>query len=171
MRTRRQWSVVTAVVLVAAAAVVGGQEHHVVGGDKGWEVSNDIASWSAARIFNVGDTIWFTYSAAQESIAELGSREEYMSCDLSNPIRIYTNGIDKIPLDGEGVRYFVSGNLHSCKNGLKLPLTVQSSPKTNAIWPLVLPADAPTAPSASTRLATGLTTVLLFPLLPLPMFL
>nr|GMD91746.1 mavicyanin-like [Ipomoea batatas] len=100
-----RWNVVTAVVLAAAAAVVGGQEHHhVVGGDRGWEVSNDIASWSAARIFSVGDTIWFTYSAAEESIAELGSREEFMSCDLSNPITMYTNGIDKIPLDTEGVR-------------------------------------------------------------------
>nr|GMD92962.1 mavicyanin-like [Ipomoea batatas] len=166
MRTR-QWSVVTAVVLAAAAAVVGGQEHHhVVGGDRGWEVSNDIASWSAARIFSVGDTIWFTYSAAEESIAELGSKEEFMSCDLSNPITMYTNGLDKIPLHREGVRYFVSGNLHSCINGLKVPITVQSQAKTR---PLLLPlqADAPTAPSASTRLTTGLlrTLLLLFPIL------
>lgn len=59
MRKKLQWSVVMTVVVLAAAeaAVVGGQEHHVVGGDRGWEVSNDVASWSSGRIFSVGDTI------------------------------------------------------------------------------------------------------------------
>jgi hypothetical protein len=67
----------------------------------------------------------FTYSAAQESIAELKSKEEYESCDISNPIKMYTDGLDSISLDEEGIRYFASNNLESCKNGLKLHVEVQ----------------------------------------------
>lgn len=67
----------------------------------------------------------FAYSTAHDSIVELGSVEEYESCDLSNPIRMYTDGVDKISLDGEGIRYFASGNIENCKKGLKLPVNVQ----------------------------------------------
>jgi len=103
---------------------VEAQLHHVVGGDRGWDPSSDVASWPSGRIFRVGDKIWFTYSAAQESIAELKSKEEYESCDVSNPIRMYTDGLDRISLDGEGIRYFASNNPESCKNGLKLHVEV-----------------------------------------------
>ncbi|CAH9141832.1 unnamed protein product [Cuscuta epithymum] len=160
------WSVTMTVVLATAVVVAGGagwrgaqaDEHHVVGGDRGWEVSNDIASWSSGRTFTVGDFVWFTYSAAEESIVELGSLEEYISCDLSNPIRLYTDGLDQIALEGEGTRYFTSGKLESCKNGLKLPVTVRSREKRHSqrddanSSPLLLHADGPAAPSSSTRL-------------------
>jgi hypothetical protein len=66
----------------------------------------------------------FAYSAAQESVAELKSKEEYESCDMSNPIRTYTDGLDGISLEGEGIRYFASYSPESCKNGLKLHVEV-----------------------------------------------
>ncbi|XP_077211133.1 early nodulin-like protein 14 [Tasmannia lanceolata] len=66
----------------------------------------------------------FTYSAALESIAELKNREEYESCDVSNPIRMYTDGLDKVLLDAEGTRYFASTKLDKCKDGLKLHVDV-----------------------------------------------
>ena len=49
----------------------------------------------------------FTYSAGLESIVEVKQQDEYLSCDISNPIRMYTDGLDSISLDGEGIRYFV----------------------------------------------------------------
>nr|GMC83684.1 early nodulin-like protein 1 [Ipomoea batatas] len=75
-------------------------------------------------VFRVGDSVCFAHSG-QDSIVELGSLEEYESCDLSNPIRMLTDGLDKISLDGEGIRYFASGNIDNCRNGLKLPVNVQ----------------------------------------------
>ena len=33
------------------------QVHHVVGGDRGWDVSYDIASWASGKTFRVGDKI------------------------------------------------------------------------------------------------------------------
>ena len=60
---------------------------------------------------------------------ELRSIEEYISCDLSNPLSILTDGLNKIPLEKQGFRYFTSGNTESCQNGLKLHVEVNSQDK------------------------------------------
>lgn len=56
---------------------------------------------------------------------ELKSKDEYESCDIGNPIRMYTDGLDSVSLDREGIRYFASSKPESCKNGLKLHIDVQ----------------------------------------------
>lgn len=56
---------VKALVMIMAVALslgLGGQwaaaqVHHVVGGDRGWDSSSDVASWSAGRVFRAGDKI------------------------------------------------------------------------------------------------------------------
>ncbi|KAF8414182.1 hypothetical protein HHK36_002181 [Tetracentron sinense] len=146
----------------------GAQVHHVVGGDRGWDPSSDLASWSSGRIFRVGDKIWFAYSAAHESIAELGSIEEFITCDVNNPIRMYTDGLEGVSLDGEGAHYFASGRPDSCKNGLKLhvevlPLQPKSEIQTVATTEALATAVAtgPT-PSGSSHLKGGVSSVLWF---------
>ncbi|CAI9787854.1 unnamed protein product [Fraxinus pennsylvanica] len=121
-------------MMVLVAMAVGEQEvrgpvHHVVGGHRRWDPTSDISSWLSGRVFRVGDKIWFTYSAPQESVVELKSQEEFQSCDLSNPIKMYTDGVDQIPLEREGNRYFVIGNQENCNNGLKLHVDVKPSEK------------------------------------------
>lgn len=115
-------------------------------------------SWDVLRL-GAG----FTHSAAQGTIAELETKEAYLSCDVSNPIRMYTDTTDSISLDGEGVRYFASSNSGKCKNGLKLHVEVipQATPETDA--PKILTsersasavADGPT-PSGSAHLGACL---------------
>ncbi|XWS19332.1 hypothetical protein CRYUN_Cryun31cG0006100 [Craigia yunnanensis] len=63
-------------------------------------------------------------SPALQHRRALLSKDEYELCDVSNPVRMYTDGLDGIPLDGEGIRYFVSSRPESCKNGLKLHVDV-----------------------------------------------
>ncbi|KAJ6426170.1 hypothetical protein OIU84_026703 [Salix udensis] len=113
-----------ALVIVLVSLNVGAQVHHIVGGDHGWHPYTDIGSWSSATTFRVGDKIWFTHSAAQGRIAEVETREEYLACDVSNPIRMYSDDSDGISLDGEGVRYFTNTNSEKCRNGLKLHVEV-----------------------------------------------
>ncbi|XP_020220385.1 mavicyanin [Cajanus cajan] len=131
---------------VAAAEV-----HHVVGGDRGWDPTSDLVSWSSGRLFRVGDQIWFTYSVAEGLVAELKSKEEYETCDVSNPIKMYTEGLHTVPLEREGIRYFVSSDTQNCKNGLKLH--VQVLPKETRVTysspTLKLEAPAPTTPSSA----------------------
>ncbi|KAK7245937.1 hypothetical protein RIF29_40791 [Crotalaria pallida] len=144
--------VAVAVVLICGQWVEA-QVHHVVGADRGWDPTSDLVYWSEGKVFRVGDQIWFAYSMAQGLIAELKSREEYESCDVSNPIKMYTEGLHTIPLKREGVRYFVSSEPENCKNGLKLHFEIlpkaasvtSSTPTLDA----AAAAAAPTAPSGT----------------------
>ncbi|KAL7130390.1 hypothetical protein ABFS83_13G130600 [Erythranthe nasuta] len=115
------------VALSGGGAGVSAQTHHVVGGDNGWGPAFNVSSWLSGRVFKVGDKIWFNYSGTEDSIVELQNMEEFVSCNFTNPIRMYTDPTTHVSLEEEGVRYFASGNLDSCKNGLKLPVPIQPS--------------------------------------------
>ena len=108
------------------------------------------------------EVLWagFAYSAAHENVVELHNIEEYKSCDVKNPIRMYTDGLNKVSLKEEGIRYFTSGNPESCKNGLKLHVKVQPQEKNETQTPRSdsIMAAGPT-PSASAH-ASGLPFIL-----------
>ncbi|KAL6332747.1 hypothetical protein AAG906_015008 [Vitis piasezkii] len=148
---------IVALLLVVYVSWVGAQTHHVVGGDRGWAKSSEVRDWLSDKVFRVGDKIWFIYSAAQEGVAELRSKEEFESCDVSNPIKMYTDGLDSVPLDGEGIRYFTSSKTESCKDGLKLHVDVQptseiGSVATSETFAETL-AEGPSAPSAAAHIS------------------
>ncbi|KAL8469104.1 hypothetical protein ACS0TY_032082 [Phlomoides rotata] len=144
------------VVVVAALTAVGvsAQTHHVVGGDNGWGPDLDVSSWVSGRVFSVGDKIWFKNSGSEDTIMEVGGVEEFVSCNLTNPLRMYTDPINDVVLEKEGIRYFVSGNPEMCKNGLKLPVPVHPSsefdpdfePGHGHITPPFDPSYDPTSP-------------------------
>ncbi len=152
---------VAVLLLVVYVSLVGAQSHHVVGGDRGWAKASEVTEWLSDKVFRVGDKIWFIYSAAQEGVAEVRSKEEYESCDVSNPIRMYTDGLDSVPLEGEGIRYFASSNSESCKDGLKLHVNVQpkaakgerSVPTSESVAATTTLAEGPTSPSAGSHIA------------------
>ncbi|XP_011095968.1 cucumber peeling cupredoxin-like [Sesamum indicum] len=124
-------------VVVLSGAVVSARTHHVVGGEGGWGPDFNVSSWLAGRVFRVGDKIWFKHSAgAEESIVEVESPEEFQSCNLKNPIRMYTDPVSHVALEKEGVRYFTSANPDSCLNGLKLPVAVVSPSEFDPPFPV-----------------------------------
>ncbi|CAN6472004.1 unnamed protein product [Victoria cruziana] len=152
-------------VMVVGLMLPGGswgeQVHHVVGDDRGWDAASDIGAWAAGKMFRVGDNIWFAYSASGENVLELGGREEFESCDLRNPLRMYTDGLDKVRLESEGSRFFVSGQPASCKNGLKLHVNVLPSDEEQKGDNKLMAAEGP-SPSAAgiLRVAPALLPVL-----------
>ncbi|KAG9445294.1 hypothetical protein H6P81_016634 [Aristolochia fimbriata] len=149
---RRSFFMAVMVVLVISADQgrrCEAQVHHVVGGDRGWEPATDVGEWSAGRVFRVGDKIWFTFSGALDNVIELGSREELESCDLSNPIRLYSDGLLQLDLDREGVRYFTSGGPESCNKGLKLDVNVQPPEEIKERNNNIVPFAAGPTPSTS----------------------
>ncbi|KAL5700120.1 hypothetical protein ACHQM5_025609 [Ranunculus cassubicifolius] len=151
-----KYMVVVGMVLISVIHVVESQVHHVVGGDRGWDRDSDLKSWSSNRLFRVGDNIWFTFSAAEEGISEVRSMEEFLSCDVSNPIKMYSDGLNKVGLHVEGIRYFVSSKPESCKQGLKLHVDVLPKHTPSIIMGSVTQALAagPT-PSAAVALSSG----------------
>ncbi|XP_047318212.1 uclacyanin 1-like [Impatiens glandulifera] len=159
------------IALVITISIVRATAYdHVVGDDRGWDPATRLSGWSSGRTFKVGDKIWFAYSAALESIVEVGSREEYETCDVSNPIRMYTDGLNSVSLEEEGNRYFASGKEESCKNGLKLKVEVRHPLSSILDIPttyeldseLVSFAQGPAATSGTTHLTGGTTLVILF---------
>lgn len=82
----------------------------------------------------------FAYSASRDSIVELRTRDEFESCDLTNPIRLYTGGLDKVRLEEEGTRYFTSSKPENCRNGLKLHVDVANRPESSEPKKAVEPA-------------------------------
>lgn len=64
---------------------------------------------------------------------------------------MYTEGLHTVPLDKEGMRYFVSTDSQNCKNGLKLHVEVQSKESGSRALPVTqtVVADGPAAPSGS----------------------
>ncbi|XP_031491131.1 umecyanin-like [Nymphaea colorata] len=126
----RRGMILMVAAMVAGLMFPGGscveEMHHVVGEDRGWDAASDVGAWATGKMFRVGDNLWFAYSATLESVVELRSREEFESCDLRNPLRMYTDGLDKVRLESEGSRFFVSGQSANCKKGLKLHVDVRS---------------------------------------------
>ena len=49
--------ILVVVAIFLGGRVVGGEVRHVVGGDRGWDPSSDIAAWSSHTTFRVGDQI------------------------------------------------------------------------------------------------------------------
>ncbi|KAJ0989743.1 hypothetical protein J5N97_008099 [Dioscorea zingiberensis] len=149
------------VVVVMRCEGSGAVKDHVVGGDQGWDAASNIAAWSMDKIFRVGDNIWFTYSAAQ-GVVEVKSKEEFEFCDISNPIRMLTGGLEAVVLEGEGSRYFIGGRPEDCRNGLKLH--VQVMPQADEIGQLAnvvqVVADGP-EPSSSSHLGVFMSALLL----------
>jgi hypothetical protein len=70
---------------------------------------------------------------------------------MSNPIMMYTEGLHTIPLEKEGIRYFVSSDSENCKNGLKLHVEVQPKDSPSRALPNTqnVVAAGPTSPSGS----------------------
>ncbi|XP_057537454.1 umecyanin-like [Amaranthus tricolor] len=152
--------IVVAIVFVYGGKQVDGQVHHVVGQDSGWDAASDIASWAAGRTFLLGDFLWFGYSSGlhNDYVVELKTKEEFESCDVSNPIKMYINGVDKISFEEEGIRYFASANPDKCKKGLKFPVETKSKStaeiQSSSSMKTTLALE-PTAPSSSSTKFSG----------------
>lgn len=100
---------------------------HLVGEDKGWVPHSNFDGWASGKIFQVGDNLWFAYASGEQSVLELKSREEWEACDFSNPIRLYKGGVDSVPLVDVGSRFFTSGRVEDCRNGMKLHINVDAA--------------------------------------------
>lgn len=111
----------------------------------------------------------FAYSGGldRDNVVELRSKEEFESCDVSNPIGMLTEGIDKISLQVEGNRYFASSNIEGCKMGLKLPVEVKSkstldSSTTTTTKQSGFFAQEPSAPSSSPKMYASIMSTIIF---------
>ncbi|XP_057516720.1 basic blue protein [Amaranthus tricolor] len=130
------------VVLMVCNIKEGSATKHIVGGSDGWDESTDYDSWAKTQTFAVGDTLVFKYTPGLHNVAELGSENEYKSCDTSNAANSMSTGNDVVKLDKVGTRYFACGTSGHCSAGMKLKVNVVAADKQSS-------SSSPTSDSSS----------------------
>ncbi|CAF1696651.1 unnamed protein product, partial [Brassica oleracea] len=113
---------------------------YFVGDTSGWDISSDLESWPLGKRFSVGDVLMFQYSSTH-SVYEV-AKDNFQSCNTTDPIRTFTNGNTTIALSKPGDRFFVCGNRLHCFAGMRLQVNVEGNGPSPA--PVGAPRDAPT---------------------------
>ncbi|EOA22849.1 hypothetical protein CARUB_v10003579mg [Capsella rubella] len=112
---------------------------YFVGDSSGWDISSDLESWTSGKRFSPGDVLMFQYSSTH-SVYEV-AKNNYQSCNTTDPIRTFTNGNTTVSLSKPGDRFFVCGNRLHCFAGMRLQVNVQGNGPSQA--PVGSPQAAP----------------------------
>ncbi|KAF3336657.1 mavicyanin-like protein [Carex littledalei] len=101
-----------------------------VGGPIGWTVptegnepESNYNHWALRTHIHVGDSLYFKYE--NDSVL-LISRDDYRSCDASNPIVMFTDGNSTFEFDRVGFFYFISGEPGHCSAGQRMIVRVMA---------------------------------------------
>lgn len=87
-------------------------------------------------------SVW-KYDGGKDSVLQV-SREEYVNCSTSNPIKVHSDGTTKVKLDRPGPFYFISGAQGHCEKGQKLVVVVLTPRgRSSGIVSSSAPAPAP----------------------------
>ncbi|XP_073004210.1 early nodulin-like protein 14 [Typha latifolia] len=101
----------------------------VGGSTDSWKIptstSDSLNKWAEANRFQVGDSLVWRYEAAKDSVLQV-TREDYLSCNTSNPIAAHKDGTTVVSFHRSGAYYFVSGAEGACQKGQKMIVVVMS---------------------------------------------
>ncbi|XP_061337492.1 stellacyanin-like [Gastrolobium bilobum] len=135
-------------LLFAFAVITCSATTYTVGDSSGWDISTNLDTWVADKKFKVGDALLFLYSSAN-GLDEV-TREDFNTCNTTNPLTNYVNGNTTVPLTKAGDRYFVCGNKLYCLGGMKLHVHVEDD---KSLSPTLAPASAAGPNQRTTTLA------------------
>ncbi|KAI3969468.1 hypothetical protein MKX01_027400 [Papaver californicum] len=101
-----------------------------VGGPSGWIIppENDPQSyieWASTTRFHIGDTVYFMYK--NDSVLVV-NRNDYIYCNISNPVAKFEDGNTIFRFDRHGFFYFISGKVGHCKLGQRIVVRVMAHP-------------------------------------------
>ncbi|KAK8946116.1 Uclacyanin-2 [Platanthera guangdongensis] len=141
-----RFSAVVAAVIVSGLVVLACEASlYTVGNAAGWDISADLPSWAAGKLFYTGDVLLFTYS--QYHSVNIVDKNGFDSCNASNAFQRSTGGNTSVALATAGEKYFICGVLSHCLGGMKLRLHV-SKKVTAAAAPSLAPELSPVVPSS-----------------------
>ncbi|KAL6216034.1 hypothetical protein ACLB2K_009261 [Fragaria x ananassa] len=160
----RAASLLAVVFLVLLSLSFSEAREYLVGGKSdAWAVpsseSESLNKWAESKRFRTGDVLVWKYDGAKDSVLYV-SKEDYVNCNTSNPMKQYKDGETKIVLDKSGPFYFISGTKDHCVKGQKLVVVVMShrTSPSSAISPAPSPAfdvtDGPAVAPAPTSTAS-----------------
>ncbi|XP_058724935.1 early nodulin-like protein 14 [Vicia villosa] len=130
--------------LVFAFAAAAPKDYLIGGKPDAWKVpsseSDSLNKWAQSVRFRIADHLIFNYETGKDSVLQV-SKEDYTSCNISNPIKKYNDGKTKVRFDHSGSYYYISGEKGHCEKGQKVIVSV-ISPRSPSVGP-VSPASAP----------------------------
>ncbi|KAI9076056.1 hypothetical protein K1719_041990 [Acacia pycnantha] len=141
-----------------------------VGGSQGWDESTDFNTWSSGQTFRVGDQLVFKYSSGLHSVVELGSENDFKSCDISNPVNSMSSGNDVVKLNKPDTRYFTCGTAGHCAQGMKVKITTvagnaPSTPSSSSSSSSSSPSSTSAASASASRVGFTVSGMLIFAML------
>ncbi|KAL5071516.1 hypothetical protein RYX36_022403 [Vicia faba] len=130
--------------LVLAFAAAAPKDYLLGGKPDAWKVpsseSDSLNKWAETVRFRIADHLIFNYEAGKDSVLQV-SKEDYVSCNTSHPIKKYNDGKTKVRFDHSGPYYYISGEKGHCEKGEKVIVLVVSQRSPGAAP--VSPASAP----------------------------
>ncbi|WRX33394.1 Phytocyanin domain - like 10 [Theobroma cacao] len=118
--------------------------------------SDSLNKWAENSRFRIGDSLAWKYDGSKDSVLQV-TKEDYASCNTSNPTAEYKDGNTKVKLEKSGPFYFISGAKGHCEQGQKLVVVVLSSRhRYTGISPAPSPAEIEGPAIAPTSNAAGL---------------
>ncbi|XP_050219828.1 early nodulin-like protein 13 [Mercurialis annua] len=172
MAHSQRMSVVSSLLLIIALCFSLSEAKDILIGGKSdaWKVpsseADSLNKWAESSRFRIDDSLVWKYDGQKDSVLEV-SKEDYLSCNVSNPIAEYKNGNTKVKLERAGPYYFISGAEGHCVKGQKMIVTVLSPRhrRFTGIAPAPSPAEIdgpavpPTSAAASLRFKDSLVVV------------
>ncbi|KAG4931434.1 hypothetical protein AAZX31_17G209600 [Glycine max] len=126
---------------VAKEILVGGKTD-------AWKVSasesDSLNQWAEKSRFQVGDYLVWKYDGGKDSVLQV-SKENYVNCSISNPIKEYNDDTTKVQLEHPGPFYFISGAKGHCEKGQKLVVVVLTPRRGTRFTGFAAPSPAPSA--------------------------
>ncbi|KAM7253785.1 hypothetical protein ACFE04_031467 [Oxalis oulophora] len=126
---------VLAIVLPSLATAT----EYIVGDDSGWTNNFDYAKWAQDKVFTVGDTLVFKYTAPNHNVFKVNGTG-FKDCIKPPSDEALTTGNDRVTLATPGKKWYICGvKTHCAESNQKLTINVVGS----------APTPAPSSPASS----------------------
>ncbi|XP_021760622.1 cucumber peeling cupredoxin-like [Chenopodium quinoa] len=79
--------------------------------------------WASSNVFVKDDVLVFNFNNGSHNVAEV-TKKAYNKCNTRSLISLHHQSPVSIPLNKEGIRYFISTLNNDCLNGKKLAINV-----------------------------------------------
>ncbi|KAG4938180.1 hypothetical protein GLYMA_16G038500v4 [Glycine max] len=123
-------------VLLSSVAIA---TDFTVGDGTGWTLDFNYTAWAQAKLFRVGDTLWFNYDKTKHNVVKVNGTE-FQECSFTANNEVLSSGKDSIVLKTEGKKWYVCGvGNHCAAHQMKFVINVEAQG----------PAPAPTSSAPS----------------------
>ncbi|PAN13595.1 hypothetical protein GQ55_2G339100 [Panicum hallii var. hallii] len=151
LSSRAAAAILLLLVLLAEARRHGaGATEYTVGDSAGWTIGPNYLTWSQKYNFTAGDTLVFSYVAAQHDVHRV-TQDAFRTCEpaANQTMGAWATGHDLVNLTVPGDYYFICNVSGHCLGGMKFAVAVAAPPPPPPPPPQVFLPPPPPPPASS----------------------